>query len=178
MRGIVYHVIFWEGFITTDRELFYMFPFLAGMELSRRGILNKLAACCKQDKKNRREFLTYSIVILLILGVMRTQISLIADTFYAASIIAVGIGIASFENGVVKVLDFLGRHSMNIFLIHSMVYYYFAGSKMLLEHIHGAVIKYAVLIFICLGCSVLVENIKGYVHKIWNQHKILKGIKK
>lgn len=155
--------IFWDILITTDRELFYILPFVVGMELSRREILNKMVRYCE---RNRREFIVSSCFFFVILGVMRTQISLIVDTFYAFSIIAIGIGVASFENIILKVLEFLGRHSMNIFLIHSMVYYYFASGRKLFDSIDMVLLKYVLLIVICLGSSMIIETIKKYVHRL------------
>lgn len=157
--------IFWSGFITTDRELFYLLDFVVGMELSRRGVLNRIAAYCRQDKKKQREFIGYTIVFFVVVCVIRTQLSLIVDTVYAFSIILVGIGIASLEGIVNKALEFLGTHSMNIFLIHSMIYYYFSGTKQLLESIDVVLFRYAALVLICLGCSMLVELVKSRCKK-------------
>lgn len=154
--------IFWSGFITTDRELFYLFDFVVGMELSRRGILNRLVTYCR---RNQKEFTAYAIVLFGIVCVMRTQVSLIADTLYAFCIIVLGIGIASFEGSVQKALEFLGKHSMNIFLIHSMIYYYFTGTKQFLDTIECSVFKYIVLVCICLCCSMLVEWVKSLCRK-------------
>ena len=160
--------IFWSGFITTDSELFYFFPFVVGMELSRRGILNWLVAYCK---KNQKEFIGYTIVLFMIVCIMRTQISLIADTFYAFTIIILGIGISFCEGIVQKALEFLGKHSMNIFLIHSMIYYYFSSTKQFLESINGAVFKYIALVSICLGCSMVVEWVKSMWRKCLNSRR-------
>lgn len=154
--------IFWSGFITTDREIFYLFDFIVGMELSRRGILNRLVIYCK---KNQKEFIGYALVLFAIACVVRTQVSLIWDTAYAFSIIVLGIGIASLEGILKKALEFLGKHSMNIFLIHSMIYYYFSGTKQLLDSIEVVLFKYVALVFICLGCSVLVEWVKSMCKK-------------
>lgn len=155
--------IFWDKLITTDRELFYVFPFVVGMELSRREILNKMVRYCE---RNRREFIVLSCFFLVILGVIRTQISFIADTFYAFSILSVGIGIASFENIILKALEFLGKHSMNIFLIHSMVYYYFTSGRKLFDSIDMVLLKYVLLIVICLGGSMIIETVKKYVRRL------------
>lgn len=163
--------IFWTGFITTDRELFYLFPFVVGMELARRGSLNLLV---KKAEEHKWEFLGYSLLGFVCICVIRTQVSMIVDTFYACSIILIGIGIGVFDNLFVKSLEFFGKHSMNIFLIHSMVYYYFDITKRLLDGINILFIKYLVLLFICLLCSYAVEYIKKCVHRVMEKIKILK----
>ena len=113
--------------------------------------------------------------------VLRTQIGLIADMPYALSLIALGTLMkvwgqdkeqaeSGFLEGTARlcqrVLEFLGRHSMNIFLIHSFVYYYFGISAKFIWGLPGCILRYIALLGLSVLGSVMIEFLKKKIGNI------------
>lgn len=59
-------------------------------------------------------------------------------------------------------LEFIGRHSMNVFLFHTFVYYYYF--RELIYAPRNPILIFLLLLGICLIVSVLIEKIKGLCH--------------
>lgn len=53
---------------------------------------------------------------------------------------------------------FLGKHSMNLWLIHSFFIYYYAKNVTFLTH--NPTIMFFTILVISLGCSIIVEFLK------------------
>lgn len=142
-----------------DRELFYIAPFAIGMYLSEVDLLNKLMTWCKGSKR---------VILLIVAGmltcgqaVLATQINNpLTQSFYALSIIACMIAIIQIIPIKYKVLEILGIHSMNIFLVHSIVYYYFGITSKIVFMFPTSVLKLAVLVMLSLAISIVIEKVK------------------
>lgn len=106
--------------IITDRGMFYLFSFVLGMVLEKYEIPEKIVILCRKKKW----VLGVDIMFIMLCAMARTQISLIMDVPYALSIIVCCICLREMKF-MTKIIEFLGKHSMNIFLIHSFIYYYF-----------------------------------------------------
>lgn len=61
-----------------------------------------------------------------------------------------------------KVFQFLGRHSLNIYLMHTLIFYFFFP-EFFYSFEHPFVI-FIVLLSVCLVLSVTIETIKTYIH--------------
>lgn len=141
--------------IITDRGMFYLFSFVLGMVLEKYGILDKIVILCRKKKW----VLGVDIMFIMLCAMARTQISLIMDVPYALSIIVFCICLREM-NFMTKIFEFLGKHSMNIFLIHSFVYYYFKITASVVSAVNGEILKYMVLLLLTLIVSIVVEQIK------------------
>lgn len=58
-------------------------------------------------------------------------------------------------------LEFIGKHSMNIFLFHTFIYHYYF--KDLIFFSHNPIIIYVTLLIVCLTISVVLETIKNNI---------------
>ena len=143
--------------ISTDRELFYILPFLIGILLADKKILDKLVIYCN---KNRMEVLIISIFSVLVSQYLSTQFRLIPNVFYAMAIIFLGISLKSIGLTITKYLEILGKNSMNIFLVHSFYYYYFIIFYKFMNVQKFFIFKYLELLLISLGTSMLIEKFK------------------
>ena len=64
---------------------------------------------------------------------------------------------------VSKVLEFAGKHSMNIFLTHTFIYYYFYDD--FIYSFHYSVLIFTVLLLLSLGVSIgigVIKKVTGY----------------
>lgn len=168
--------------VQTDRELFYFFSFVVGILMQKYEVLDRFIDFCK-DKKRNMFFVTAGSLVCCMM--LRTQIGLIADMPYALSLIALGTLMkvwgqdkeeqveSGFLEGTARlcqrVLEFLGRHSMNIFLIHSFVYCYFGISAKFILGLPGCILRYIALLGLSVLGSVMIEFLKKKIGNIWVQ---------
>jgi len=61
----------------------------------------------------------------------------------------------------VKALTFIGVHSMNIFMFHTFIYYYYWQS--FIYATRNPVVIFATLLIACLLISVLLQHLKHYL---------------
>lgn len=59
------------------------------------------------------------------------------------------------------ILEFIGKHSMNIFLFHTFIYYYYFED--LIFYSRNPVIIYFTLLIVCLTISEMLETLKKYI---------------
>ena len=152
----------------TEREIFYCFPFLIGIYLANNSILDNVVTASKKNSTKYTCLFTLSTVLF---SVLSTQIKLIANVFYAISIIFLGICLKNKKIHPVEVcLEFLGKHSMNIFLVHSFVYYYFYIPSDYLDQLN-VLFRFVLVIVISLLISLILEKLKTVFTK--NTSKLL-----
>ncbi len=159
--------IVWSKLLTTDRELFYMFPFIIGMCLSEYGILNRAVRWGNHYKK---ELLWGAITGLVTAMILRTQIPMLTDVLYALAIILLAIAVKSLNFKIIEsVFEYLGKYSMNIFLIHSFVYFYFPLCEEALKKVPNVILRFLIFMVVCLLLAILLEETKGYVKKLYSR---------
>lgn len=156
--------------VNTDREVFYFFPFVLGIIIEKRRILDKWIDICSR-KKNK--FIFFVLGSFVCFTLLRTKISLISDVVYALSLIALGIVMKEYKI-CRKLLEFLGTHSMNIFLIHSFIYCYFGITSSVISILNGSLLKYIALVMLSLLGSVIVELLKRKSRKFIEKAIVVK----
>lgn len=148
----------------TDREIYYLFPFVIGILLAEKNILDKVVKYFKKEKK--LILICASILLIICCQILTLECPLLMNTFYAISIILFGIGIKNISNVLNKALQILGNYSMDIFLTHSFFHGYFTIFYNLIMKIPTIILKYAYLILISLFTSIFLEKTKKYYSKI------------
>lgn len=152
--------VIWEPLITTDRELFYIMPFVIGMLFSEYHVLNRIVA---YSEKRRWIFAAGAIIFCITSALLRTMAPMITDVIYAISIIFLGIAVCNVAGKVKNIFAFLGECSMDIYLIHSFIYYYFVPTRELLGGISNYVLRYIVLVLISLALSFVLMQLKKII---------------
>lgn len=68
-------------------------------------------------------------------------------------------------------LSFLGKHSMNIFLFHTFIYYYWF--KDFIYYTRNPLLIFMILLSVCLVISMGIEYLKKVLHFAQCQQKIM-----
>lgn len=151
----------------TDRELFYLFPFAVGVYLSKRNILDRFVECISMRKVKASIVLTVSIFAVIVSGIFALFVRIIGMTVWAIVLIFVFIVIMeNFPQILKNVVVYIGKHSMNIFLIHSFVYFYFSFFANIVWHFDNAIWKFMSCLGISLLFSVCIEKVKEKIKLI------------
>lgn len=158
-------IVFNTGFRYTGRAIFYIFPFVLGMILASDGMLDNVVNYCNNKSINRINIILISVFGMIFFSMLSTQFMFIPHVFFALSIIVLLIAIRKSENIIIKFLELLGKHSMNIFLTHSFFYCYFIGFSNMIYSIKYKTIKYIVLLIISLCVSIEIEKLKLWIVK-------------
>lgn len=149
--------------ITTDREIFYLLPFAVGIICSEKNIFNKLV---RLSFNKKYVYILMSLIILFLSLLVATKVKLIGNVFYALSVIGVSIWLLTNFKIVCKVLIILGKHSMNIFLSHSFIYFYLIPGRKMMSICKMPIVKFVVLIVASLILSILIEKIKDIINNV------------
>ena len=143
--------LYYTWYQLTVGILFYIFAFVCGMFFSEYKIFEKETLF---DKKT----IFYEIILFVITYFLRAKQRYVGDFAHAISVICLVYSIYPYMGKLNKVLNLLGRHSANIFMLHTFfMLIYFQ------EFIYGfknTFIIYIVLIIISLICSIIIEFIK------------------
>lgn len=100
----------------------YLFAFCLGMFLSEFFVFDKI----KNIHKTKVEEIISAIIILILGLYTRYKLGGVFDTFAAFSIICFCNSVLARFGSIIKnVFAFLGRHSSNIFMMHTFIYKYF-----------------------------------------------------
>ena len=143
----------------------YLLTLVLGIGTARSGLLNRLADLCAVKKKKYAFIL---IDIVLILAFLYAGVKL-EYRFWVNDILCLLIALLLFaafdlRNKKLRVLPFLGKYSMNMFLIHTLIFeYYFTdfiymGRNWLLITV--------VLAVISLVISIIIELLKKQLDKV------------
>ena len=156
---------FWKPFITTDRELYYLFPFVVGMCLARYGILDKIV---RLSKRHRVGYMLGCLLLVLELAFVQTQMGIWVDTFYALSIVMLFVSVPITCSPLGSLLAWLGKHSMTIYLLHTFVYYYFGCTAQWLARFDSKIIRYLVFIIVSCVLALIIDGIKQSGKKVFH----------
>ena len=124
---------------------------------------------CSQNKQFIRiisnDNLINKIVVILI-GILMfairnfVPVPLLFDTVLTISIV-VAYKLFAKNGWFVHTLMFLGKHSMNIFLFHTFIYYYYCHD--LVYWTRNPILIFVTLLGFCIVISVFIEKIKSYI---------------
>jgi peptidoglycan/LPS O-acetylase OafA/YrhL len=128
----------------------YLFPFLIGME------------CSVSNKKKYRCKLSLILGVLLSLIILRFVVSRLGaaiDVFITFYLISSYKMISNVMPLTLKnIVEYVGKHSFNIFLFHTFIFYYYF--KSFIYSFYSPVIIFVVLLVICLALSACMEKLK------------------
>ena len=160
---LVVYSYFCDGSYDNCREIFWVFPFAAGVLFSQHDLLNKYAALL-----NRHNTIVISCVTFAALAMtaLRSYFGVIADTFYAIAIILFMKATFCRIKYAREFFDFMGVHSANIFMMHSFLYCYYLPIKQLLFVVPFAPFNYAFLVLECVVVSDYIEITKRRLSSI------------
>lgn len=149
--------IFWKPLITTDRELFYVLPFVLGMMFSEYGVLDRIV---EKSRKWPVQFGLASVLFAVMCALMRTVMPMITDVVYAVALILVGVALANVPGRLIRIFPLLGRFSMDIYLTHSLIYYYFKPTSAFLLKIPNYFARFFILVLINVVIAFILILIK------------------
>lgn len=134
---------------------YYLMTFIAGMLFASGNLLSKYRLQNRLQKILCFLFFMFCLLVRNRLGAYAMQF----DTFICI------VGIILYSNiGINNVmcqhlLTFIGKHSMNIFLFHTFIYYYYFREFIYAPQ--NPILIFLLLLGICLIISVLIEKLKG-----------------
>lgn len=97
-------------------------------------------------------------MFILLPLIVRAYVPLIGITeLVIVPMFALGVVYLCRVKYIAKVLSFMGKHSMNLWLIHSFfIYYYLNGITFL---VNSAVYMLSVVMVLSLGCSLILKKL-------------------
>lgn len=146
----------------TCREIYWFFPFAAGIFLAQRDLLAKFADLVK---KKLWLCVLFTGLAVLVTALVRSQVGLAVDTFFAVAILLFLRCTLSLIPGLNSNFTYIGRHSGNIFMLHSFIYCYFTSQSFFVKllwspNLFVVFLALPVLLVLSLVCSELVELLK------------------
>lgn len=159
---------------TSDRELFYLLPFVVGVVFADREILNK--AVDWSNGKKLLSFILSGISVVIAMAIV-TQNRLIGNTIYACAIIFACIAVKAFNIKPVNyVAETYGKYSMDIYFAHPFLYSMgtFAIIAQFIHMVPNLILRYVALVVLALVVSIMIEFIKKYFYKLVSKLKMEK----
>jgi peptidoglycan/LPS O-acetylase OafA/YrhL len=132
----------------------YIFTFVLGMFFGKNEYFEKI----KQNKPNKWIKISFSTILILALlyvrNLLNTKAIILTD-----GIITIFLGIIIFElNTTFRFLEFLGKHSFNIFLFHTFIQVYFLPK--FIYSFYYPILIWLIMIALCVALSILIDDIK------------------
>ncbi len=153
----------------TCREIYWFFPFCAGIFLARRDLLSKFAAFAQ---KRRWTAIALTTLAVLLTALIRSQVGLAFDTFFAVAILLFLRCTLSLIPYLGTAFAYLGRHSGNIFMLHSFIYCYFTSQHWFVKLLWSpdlfvVFLALPALLVLSLACSEVIERGRALVSRLW-----------
>ena len=153
----------------TCREIYWFFPFAVGIFLAQRDLLTKFADFTK--KKLWLAILLTGLAVL-VTALIRSQIGLAFDTFFAVAILLFLRCTLSLIPWLGTAFEYLGRHSGNIFMLHSFLYCYFTSQGYFVKllwspNLFVVFLALPLLLVLSLICSELVELLRRGLRRLF-----------
>lgn len=142
--------------VNNCREIYWVLPFVLGTIFYQKNILNNYITLTTKNYIKTKLIIFF---ILLIATRLRYQLGIIVDPIFAIVIILFAITFFKNNKFINKPLYVLGKHSANIFMFHSFIYYNFSWAFWLYE-IDNKIFRFIALTVTCLLISTLIEKIK------------------
>lgn len=146
----------------TCREIYWVFPFAAGIFLAQRDLFTRFAGLA-----GKKLWLGVLLTGAAVLGtaLARSQVGLALDTFFAVALLLFLRCTLSLVPRLNTALAWVGRHSGNIFMLHSFIYCYFTSQRLFARLLNSAdlisvFLALPLLLILSLACSELLELAK------------------
>lgn len=159
--GLVLLIGFYPGSILIFRQPMWLLPFAMGMLFAHVGVLD--AVCTMIERLDWPGALG---IVLFLLAAARIRIyyPLVSDGVLAFAIICVLLAVVEYIRPVGTILEFLGKHSANIFMTHTFFYYYYF-TKFFYALRFPALILLSLLL-VCVAYSIVLEKGKKCLRTI------------
>lgn len=146
----IYYIVMNDIDMHTDWWLFYVFSFALGIYLSQMEILNN-----QKQKRFSKTGIIFSIILFIAAFILRAYITLPMDPLLAFSMIELEIYIFSKMSVFSSFLCRCGSQSANIWLLHGVVLGLISGLCFTSYYM-----RCVFLVFLCMGISIVIEEIK------------------
>lgn len=131
----------------------YLLPFFIGASMKKSSLIERLRDKCETKQKDSLLFFVLFLSLVFLKCVIRTRWYNIYE--FAFVLLFLFMYRPRFVD---KFLMYMGKHSMNIWMIHFMIYFYFE------EFVYY--FKYPILIWFCLiGVSLIISYIVDFIAK-------------
>lgn len=146
-------IVFFPMYIFTPIK-YYLFPFLLGI-----ACVQKRHFGINVNKKlnGGGKILIITVFLFCIRNLIPHPYPLLFDGVLSLFIIA-SFKLINLGNTAINVLSFMGKHSMNIFLFHTFIYYYYFHD--FIYWTQNPILILLTLLFVCLSISVGMEYLK------------------
>lgn len=146
--------------VMLSRYAIWLFPFAIGMIFAELNIFSQIKSYqTKNSKYWKMIFYTLVLVFLLVFrkyGFLVSDIKI--DGFLGIMIIIISFEYISSTGKLGSCLIYLGKHSFNIFLFHTFIYYYYF--KDFIYSFQNELIIFSVMLIICLIISEGIEFLR------------------
>ena len=143
------------------RESVWLIPFAAGMTFSRGGVLDSV--CTLVDRLDWANGLGIAL-FLVAAARIRILYPIVSDGLLAFAIICVLLVVVKYASPVGIILEFLGKHSTNIFMTHTFFYYYYFRRYFYALRLPALILLS--LLLVCVAYSIVLEKGKKCLHTI------------
>lgn len=143
----------------------YLIVFCLGMIFSEFNLFDKL----RNLNKSKIDRLIVTIIFLIFGMFSRYKLGKLYDVVAAFAIIFISNNIFANIKGFNSILELLGKHSSNIFMLHTFIYKYFFNEYF--AKLKYWLLMYIVLIVSTLTISILIEQSKKVFKKIYKKIK-------
>lgn len=154
-------VLLYPGAILIFRDPVWVLPFAMGMLFARGGVLDTV-----RTMTDRLDWASALGVVLFLLAAARIRIRypIVSDGLLAFAIVCVILVVVNYVRPVGMILEFLGKHSANIFMTHTFFYYYYFGRYF--YAFRFPVLILLSLLLVCVVYSIALEKVKACLHTI------------
>lgn len=142
--------------VNNCREIYWFLPFVLGVIFSQKNFLEKYLIFLKTK---RIKWSIISFLLLILSTKLRYDFGIIIDPIFTIAIIIFALTFFKNNKIINTSLKTLGKHSANIFMFHSFIYYNFSWAFWLYE-IDNKIVRFFALIIVCLIISLIIEKIK------------------
>ena len=148
----------------TGGALGYMFPFIVGMYYAK--------GVTMPPHSQNMCILGCIIILTTLLRLLSPNPYWFAlDRFLAFEIVLLFTAIKSKISLIMTILTFIGSHSMNIFMFHTFIYYYYFED--FIYYTRNPLLIFLTLLVVCLILSMGIEYLKKKLHFAQCQQKII-----
>lgn len=159
--AIAFH-LYWNPVSQTEREVYWILPFVLGMLLAKYDLLSKIKGVIVSHKVSSLVVIGFGTLCSMYL---RAKLLLLPDSLYGFFIILFCIWMnVVLPEFVSKILGTFGKYSLNIFLMHSFLYYYFYPCASLVSKIPNAYgIRYVIFVVLSLCIAAVWDGVKKFL---------------